>query len=91
MLFIEKSNVCNFTDNNTLISCGDNLSVIFKSLEHDMEIFLRWINLDSLKVNPGKFQFMILGKFLWSKYCLTIGLIDVKESDHVELLGITIE
>ena len=33
---------------------------------------------------------MILKKFLQSKYCLTIGLINVKESDHVELLGITI-
>ena len=56
-----------------------------------MKIFLRWFNLDSLKVNPGKFQFMMLGKSLWSKYCLTIGLIDVKKSDHVELLGMTIE
>ena len=34
---------------------------------------------------------MILQKFLQSKYCLTIGLINVKESDHVELLGITID
>ena len=91
MLFIEKSDICNFADNNTLISCGDNLSIIFKSLEHNMKIFGRWFNLDSPKVNPGKFQFMMLGKSLWSKYCLTIGLIDVKKSDHVELLGMTIE
>ena len=42
------------------------------------------------KANPRKFQFMILGKSLRPKYCLTIGSIDVKESDHVELLGITI-
>ena len=34
---------------------------------------------------------MILQKFLWSKYCLTIRPINVKESDHVELLGITID
>ena len=34
---------------------------------------------------------MILQKVLWSKYCLTIGPINVKESDHVELLGITID
>ena len=42
-------------------------------------------------LNPEKFQFMILQKSLRSKYCLTIGLINVKESDHEELLGITIE
>ena len=34
---------------------------------------------------------MILKKLLRSKYCLTTGLIHVKESDRVELLGITID
>ena len=37
-LFIEKSDICKFTDDNTLFSCGYNLSVILKSLEHDMKI-----------------------------------------------------
>ena len=41
--------------------------------------------------NLEKFQFMILKKLLRSKYCLTIGLLNIKESDHVELLGITID
>ena len=41
-LFIEKSDICKFADDNTLFSCGDNLSVILKSLEHDMKILLRW-------------------------------------------------
>ena len=34
---------------------------------------------------------MILQKSPRSKYCLTIGPINVKESNHVELLGITID
>ena len=34
---------------------------------------------------------MILQKFLRSKYCLTIGPINVEESDHVVLLGVTID
>ena len=41
-IIIEKSDICKFTDDNTLFSCGDNLSVILKSLEHDMKILLRW-------------------------------------------------
>ena len=40
-LFVEKSDICKFADNNTLFSCGDNLSVILKSLEHDNRIPLR--------------------------------------------------
>ena len=34
---------------------------------------------------------MILQIFLQSRYCFTIGLTNVKESDHAELLGITID
>ena len=56
-----------------------------------MKILLRWFNLNSLIANPEKFQFMILQKSLRSKYCLTTGPIHLKESDHVELLGITID
>ena len=42
-------------------------------------------DLNSLITNPEKFQFMILQKFLRSKYCLTIGPINVKKLDHLEL------
>ena len=41
-LFVKKSDICKFADDNTLLSCGDNFSVILKSLEHDMKILLRW-------------------------------------------------
>ena len=61
-----------------------------ESLEYDMKILLRCFNLNSRKANPGKFQFMTHGKSLRPKYCLTIWPINVKESGHVELLGITI-
>ena len=72
-----------------MFSCGDNVSVILKSLEDDMKILLRWFSLNSLKANPGKFQFMIFGKSIWPKDCLAIESIGVKDSDHVEVLGIT--
>ena len=40
-LFVEKSDICKFADDNTLLSCGDNLLIILKTLEHNMKIFLR--------------------------------------------------
>ena len=49
------------------------------------------VKINSFKANPGKFQFMILGKKNLLKYRLKIGSIIVKESDDVELLGITID
>ena len=46
---------------------------------------------NSLKANPEKFQFLILGEKHRLKYSLKIGSITIKESDEVELLGITID
>ena len=44
------------------------------------------VKINSFKANPGKFQFMILGKRNLLKYRLKIGSIIVKESDDVENL-----
>ena len=63
ILFIEKSDIYNFADDNRLFFCGNNLSVILKSLEHDMKNLLRWFNSNSLKADPGKFQWWFLGNF----------------------------
>ena len=61
-MFIEKSELCNFADDNTIYDCDEDLSNILENLKHDMNILLTWIRIKSLQVNPGKFQFMILGK-----------------------------
>ena len=90
-LVVEKSDICNFTDDNTLYSHGSSLPLILNNLEHDMGNLFYWFKINSLKANPGKFQFMILGKKKRLKYCLEIGSITTKESDEVELLGITID
>ena len=44
-----------------------------------------------MKVNPGKFQFMILGDKSHHKHGLKINSIKVEASDDVLLLGITID
>ena len=44
-----------------------------------------------MKTNPGKFQFIILGKKQCNKAKLKINSIVINKSDTVELLGITID
>ena len=44
-----------------------------------------------MKVNPGKFQFMILGDKSHHKHILKINLIKVEASDDILLLGITVD
>ena len=83
-LAIEESDIFNFADDNTLYSHGSNLPLILSNLEHDMRYLLYWFKINSLRANPGKFQFMILGKKNCLKYNLKIGSITVKESKEVE-------
>ena len=90
-LIVEKSDICNFADDNTLYSLGSNLPLILSNLEHGMRSLLYWFKISSHKTNPGKFQFMILEKKNCLKYSLKIGSITVKEFDEVQLRGITID
>ena len=61
-MFIEKIEICNFVDDNTLYDCGKDLSNILENLKHDMKILLKSFRINSFQANPGKFQFMILGE-----------------------------
>ena len=90
-LVVEKSDICNFADDNTLFSHGSNLPLILNNLEHGMRNYFYWLKLYSLKADPRKVQFMIFGKKNGLKYSMKIGFITFKESEEVELLGITID
>ena len=60
-LFIRKSGVCNFADDNTLYSVGKNIENIISDLKTDLLGVMEWFKINSLKDNPGKFQFMVFG------------------------------
>ena len=56
-----------------------------------MVFLIRWFKENSMKVNPKKFQFMILGKTSRQSIILNINQITVEESQKVVLLGLTID
>ena len=82
---IEKSNICNFADDNTLYSCGANLKTVLENLTHDASKLLYWFKINSMKANPEKFQFMILSKKLYQPQKLSVNTFTIGESDEVEL------
>ena len=58
---MQKSEVCNFADDNTLF-CGDkNLDLVFLNLNSDLSNVMDWFKINSFRANPGTFQFMVLG------------------------------
>ena len=56
-----------------------------------MKILLNWFKINSLKANPEKFQFMIMGKGRHKPMVLEINSFIIKEATSVKLLGITID
>ena len=88
-LFIEKSEVCNFADDNTLFSGNKNLDCVFSNLNSDLNNVIEWFKINSLKANPGKFQFMVLGANKNDSFHLNVAGKVIPSSSEVKLLGIT--
>ena len=50
-MFIEKSEICNFADDNTIYYSGEDLSNVLENLKHDMKILFKWFRINSLHFN----------------------------------------
>ena len=49
---------------------------------------MKWFKEDSMKANPKKFQFLILGKSKRQTIILNMNNIKIRESQNIELLGL---
>ena len=59
ILFIEKSEICNFVDDNTLYSVGKKIENVISDLKTSL-FGMDSFRIKSLKAKPVKFQFMVL-------------------------------
>ena len=90
-LNVIKSEVYNFADDNTLYSFDKKLDAIFSNLKYDLQNVLSRFQANSLKANPSKFQFMILGDKKNTPFVLNINGKKINNSREIELLGIVID
>ena len=92
-LFVEICEICNFADDNTLFYCNKNLNLIKENLRLDLKNLLYWFKINSLKANPEKFKFIVMGKKEKEKEkeILIYEDIYLEEVDEVSLLGITLD
>ena len=72
-------------------SSNKKLKIVFRNLEIDLSKVSAWFNINSLKSNPGKFQFMVLGTKENDSFVLNIGKNKIESSHEVTLLGVNIE
>ena len=88
-LFIERTNICNFADDNTIYSCQNDLKTILEDLRYDkLWDCSKWEL--AVKANPKKIQSTILGKTPRQPIMLNINQIKVQQSQKAVLLGLTI-
>ena len=89
--FASKSDICDFADDNTLSSCRKTLGGILHNLKFDWRnIFRNRFKVNSLKPNPGKFQFVILGTNIGIGINLFLFGNRIEKSQKVVLHRITI-
>ena len=88
--FVEKTDLCNFADDNTIYSCAKSVNDVIENLQSDLKIVLKWFKDNQMMANPGKFQFVILNKNTINK-SIVIGNKTIESSKSVKLLGLTID
>ena len=92
IFFIQETEVCVFADNTTIYSCSLNYKKAAHKLSNHTHTVLNWLKVNSMVVNPDKFQIMFLGSKIDNcKITFAIENKQIKCKREVKLLGITID
>ena len=55
LIFLERTNICNFAGDNTIYGCDSVLEIILEDLQHDMNTLLNLFKIYPMKPCPKKF------------------------------------
>ena len=58
-MFLEDIDVCNLADVTTPFACSLDLDEVFRKLENNGDIFLKWFQDNYMKMNPSKCHLLI--------------------------------
>ena len=86
---IKKCTLFNYADDNTLFYSSFNCDDVKNVLQKEAAIAIKWYNLNGMKANPDKFQFLVSRKL--QNTAININNAIVKSTDTVKLLGVTID
>ena len=68
-----------------------NIENVISDLKIDLFGVIEWFKMNSLKANPGKFQFMVLGDKDKRSFDIYINNIKNRNSNEVTLMGMKID
>ena len=88
-IFLEKSLIANYADDNSPFACGKDIPSVISQLEEDSITLLQWIKNNGLKANPDKFH-LILNETDSNDF-ITVENNAIKNSNCEKLLGVKID
>ena len=59
-LFMERCNLYNYADDNSIIYSSPDIETVILNLKHDCQNAIQWFTNNGMKANPNKFQFMVI-------------------------------
>jgi hypothetical protein len=88
---IDKCSMFNYADDNTLFYSHERIDNLLHVLKSDVETVVTWFECNGMQANPEKFQLIVSHRhkndIVELQVCNTV----IKSSDHVKLLGVTID
>ena len=92
-LWISKTDLLHFADNNTVCAAENTKEKLISTLEQDSQAAIDWFKINEMIVNPDKFQAIVINKNCRKKdsYALNINNKTINSDICVKLLGIEID
>ena len=87
---VERTDICSFTDDNTIYFCAKLVNDVIENLQSDLKIALNWFKDNQMMANPVKFQFTILSKNTINQ-SIVINNKTIESLKSAKLLGLTID
>ena len=94
ILFMKKSELSNYADDNTIAAWADTIKELINTLESESEIAIKWFLDNEMIVNPDKFQAIIInrhGRLEENNLKLKFNEYEITSKNSVTLLGIEID
>ena len=90
--FIDKGNLYNYADDNTLSYSSTNYDELITVLEYESNILIHWFYFNCMQANPEKIQIIAVGKKSAEKSpSFKIGDVYITCEENVKLLGVDID
>ena len=91
-LFMERCNLYNYADDNSIIYSSPDIDTVILNLKHDCQNAIQWFTNNGMKANPNKFQFMVISwKQMEPQNIELHGGVSITSEPSVKILGVVID